>query len=141
VREDYISSVLKNLKFDYQDDQKVDEKTILELIPKSFERFVFKKEQIGFNTNTLLFISISKKSDLVLNLSEKPSYNIVSNKFYKDCKSFVKIKLDNRLLFKLLNGPKFSHWNNAEIGSHLQFERHPNIFERGLYHSLCFLHI
>ncbi len=37
-------------------------------------------------------------------------------------------------------GPKFAHWNNAEIGSHLQFEREPNIYERGLCYSLSFFH-
>jgi len=53
---------------------------------------------------------------------------------------FVKISVDHNLLHRLLRGPRFAHWNNAEIGSHLRFERKPNHFERGLYHCLCFMH-
>ena len=48
--------------------------------------------------------------------------------------------VDHNLLHRLLRGPRFAHWNNAEIGSHLRFDRKPDVFERGLYHCLCFLH-
>ena len=34
----------------------------------------------------------------------------------------MKLKLDPRLLKRILMGPKYAHWNNAEIGSHLKFE-------------------
>jgi UDP-MurNAc hydroxylase len=52
----------------------------------------------------------------------------------------VLVEADPRLLKRMFNGPRYAHWNNAEIGSHLKFYRHPNRFERGLYHSLCFWH-
>ena len=42
--------------------------------------------------------------------------------------------LDNRLLYWLLQGPQKAHWNNAEIGAHIQFIRTPDIYERGLIH-------
>ena len=55
-------------------------------------------------------------------------------------KKYVKILLDNRLLLRILRGPKNAHWNNAEIGSHLTFERNPNYYERGLYYCFSSFH-
>jgi len=37
-------------------------------------------------------------------------------------------------------GPKFAHWNVAENGSHIIFDREPNIYERGLYYCLSFFY-
>lgn len=33
-----------------------------------------------------------------------------------------------------------AHWNNLEIGSHLRFCRQPDVFERAIYHFLCYFH-
>ena len=54
--------------------------------------------------------------------------------------NYVMIKLDKKLLKQILKGPKFAHWNNAEIGSHLKFIRSPEKFERPLYHCLSYFH-
>ena len=45
-----------------------------------------------------------------------------------------------KLLKKLLMGPKFAHWNNAEIGSHVNYYRKPNIYEKEFYMAMSFLH-
>jgi UDP-MurNAc hydroxylase len=50
------------------------------------------------------------------------------------------MELDLRLLKWILDGPKFAVWNNAEIGSHIQFSRNPDKYERGLYYSLSYFH-
>ena len=49
-------------------------------------------------------------------------------------------KTDSRLLEQLLKGPKFAHWNNAEIGSHINFFRSTDEYERNLHSSICFFH-
>ena len=55
-------------------------------------------------------------------------------------KKYVQYETDIRLLKRLLLGPKFAHWNNAEIGSHLKFYRKPNVFERDVYSSIVYFH-
>ena len=55
--------------------------------------------------------------------------------------AFVSFKTDPRLLRWLLKGPRYAHWSNAEIGSHIQYMRRPNIYERGLYYVLSSFHI
>ena len=53
---------------------------------------------------------------------------------------FLLIKTDYRLLLRLMRGPQYAHWYNAEIGSHLEFTRKPNVYERGLFYCLNFFH-
>ena len=137
--EKYLERISKH-KFDYENDILPDDNSIINLISDSFKRFCFKKNEINFNSNTQLIIQISDSKSVLIDLTSNPSYKIVSNLNIDTIKRFVKISLDKRLLLRILKGPRFAHWNNAEIGSHLKFERKPNIFERGLYHSLCFFH-
>ena len=55
-----------------------------------------------------------------------------------EAEPFVRIGLDPALLHMILN--RTAHWNNAAIGSHLRFFRRPDVFERGVYHFLSYLH-
>lgn len=48
------------------------------------------------------------------------------------------IYLDDRLLGGLLD--RRYHWNNAEIGSHFEFRRFPERYDRRVYNLLNFLH-
>lgn len=137
--EKYLDKISK-YKFDYENDIVPDDSDIIDLVSPSFDRFCFKKNQINFNSSTKLIIEISDLKSVLIDLSSNPSYEIISNLNIDSIERFVKIALDKRLLLRILKGPRFAHWNNAEIGSHLKFERKPNIFERGLYHSLCFFH-
>ena len=36
---------------------------------------------------------------------------------------FIIINMNEKLLHQVLKGPRFAHWNNAEIGSHIIYER------------------
>ena len=49
------------------------------------------------------------------------------------------ITIDTRLLYGLLT--KKYHWNNAEIGSHFEFHRDPNVYDHRVYDLLYFLHV
>lgn len=48
-------------------------------------------------------------------------------------------RLDERLLRRILD--RRSHWNNAEIGAHIDFVRAPNRYEPDLHSGLQFLHL
>ena len=54
----------------------------------------------------------------------------------------------NKILTTVLSKKQFAalmsrelHWNNAQIGFHLQFERTPNEYCKEIYKSLNFLHM
>jgi hypothetical protein len=48
------------------------------------------------------------------------------------------MSLDKRLLKRLLEGPTKEHWNIAEGGGHIFFDRVPNLYELSLFY--CFYH-
>ncbi len=47
--------------------------------------------------------------------------------------------LDLRLLKRILN--KKSHWNNAEIGTHINFKRFPNEMDSDVHTCMSFFHL
>ena len=85
-----------------------------------------------------IFIKLKKNYIKINNILNKIS--LVKKADIKKSKSYVVYDLDDRLLKQILKGPKFAHWNNAEIGSHIKFYRKPNIFERNLYYAMSFFH-
>ena len=53
---------------------------------------------------------------------------------------FVVFQTDPRLLLRILSGPRFAHWNNATIGSHVRFFRSPNNYEQPVYDAMNYFH-
>ena len=51
----------------------------------------------------------------------------------------LECKIDERLLRNIID--RKSHWNNAEIGAHIDFMRTPNIYEPDLHTGLQFFHL
>jgi len=50
------------------------------------------------------------------------------------------MEMDPRLTLRILKGPRYAHFNNAYIGSHLGFSIEPDVYERSLFYSMSFLH-
>lgn len=130
----YINQISK-LDLDYDHDEWC-ESDLPSLLAASHSRFKEKASEINFDTKTKIYIQ-TEKSLIEFGTNIKPK---ILNEFVDDEEHYVKITLDHKLLHRLLRGPRFAHWNNAEIGSHLKFRRNPDQFERGLYHCLCFFH-
>ena len=107
---------------------------------------------IKFILSSLLFLlydslnksSVSSRSNVTIlalgNNVDKNLSVVNSEEIDKKSKKYVRYETDIRLLKRLLMGPRFAHWNNAEIGSHLKFFRKPNIFEKDVYGSMCYFH-
>jgi UDP-MurNAc hydroxylase len=62
--------------------------------------------------------------------------------FTNDIKSekHLVFKVDPRLLTKILSGPRYAHWNNAEIGCHIMFYRQPDIYDRNAHYCMNYFH-
>lgn len=133
----YDEYVAEISKFDLAyDSDNWNDAELANLIDSAYRRFKAKAEEIGFTSDTTLVL----KSDRIayeLSTQSKPTKVGVDE---KPAEPFVEITIDHNLLHRLLRGPRYAHWNNAEIGSHLNYARRPNVFERGLYHCICFLH-
>jgi len=135
TKEQYIEEISRK-PLDYDDDN-WDENELGDLIEGAYIRFKSKAEEINFKTNTKLIFRTAKIA-FQLGIDSKVEIIPVDSNLVEP---YVLINLDHNLLHRLLRGPRYAHWNNAEIGSHLTYLRKPNIFERGLYFCMCFLHI
>ncbi len=135
----YIKHKLNNKKLTYENDKNPNFDEIYELAKKAFIKFSDKKLINNVNLKSDIFIKVNGKS-LMLGLDKNLSAVNTSDINSKSSK-YVTYETDIRLLKKLLMGPKFAHWNNAEIGSHLKFFRKPDVFERDIYSSMCYFHI
>ena len=135
----YIKNVLSTIKFDFENKPHVTLEQINRLLPKCYERFENRRKKINYNSDKVILIKIIEDKILVISCNGS-GYKIIPETEKKDFKNFVLVELDDRLLNLLLLGPKFAHWNNAEIGSHLRFYRYPDVFERAQYHCLCYFH-
>ena len=133
-REEYVEQISKEA-LDYDSDNWNDEE-LVDLIERAYRRFKSKAEEIEFTSTTKLVV---RSDDIAFQLGTDSQVEIIPVDS-KLVEPYVRIDVDHNLLHRLLRGPRYAHWNNAEIGSHLTYLRKPNNFERGLYHCMCFLH-
>lgn len=137
-KQEYIKNVLSKRKLDYEYDDEPEIEKLLELIPAANKRMNDKRNEINFVSSTNVLVKL--KEDLYVKLNfDGSDFELVDNT--NGIKSFVEYQLSLKLLNRILKGPRYAHWNNAEIGSHIKFRRVPNTFERGLYHAMCFFHV
>lgn len=137
-KEKYVNQCLSNKKFDYENEL-IDTKDFEKLILLAYERFQRKRKEINFKSDCKILLPIPNNKCVVIPLTGK-EIKIISISDLSQFEYYVKFSVDPRLLKNILKGPKYAHWNNAEIGSHIQFDRHPNIFERGIYHCMSYFH-
>ena len=133
-REQFAEKISKEA-LDYDNDNWDDEE-LVDLIEQAYRRFKSKAEEIEFTSNTKLVV---RSDDIAFQFGTDSLVETISVDS-KLVEPYVRIDVDHNLLHRLLRGPRYAHWNNAEIGSHITYLRKPNNFERGLYHRMCFLH-
>lgn len=134
----YIAEKLNKKLLSYENDEISNFDEIYELSKKAYQKFSERNLINNVNLKSDIFIKVNEKS-LMLSLN-KNLLVVKSDEINQKSKKYVQYETDTRLLKKLLMGPRFAHWNNAEIGSHLKFFRKPNIFERDIYNSMCYFH-
>lgn len=138
AREHYIKDVLSKRRLSFEEIENPTLDFLKPLLIASYQRMERVRKSLGFSTNTEVIVPlISNHCALVSmngdGLAIRKEDQIPNN-------NFVRLKVDPKLLWLILKGPKYAHWQNAEIGSHIQYSREPEIFERSLYYCMNFFH-
>lgn len=122
---------LKDIEYDYEKDGDPRDWVIESLVDQANVRFERKKEELGY-----------KQKKPVVITSGGVNYEIFNGvtKINDMPKRYLRYIVPPKLLNRILRGPKYAHWNNAEIGSHIRFERVPNVHDRDLHHLMNFFH-
>lgn len=131
----YIAEVLAARPLDYERDKMPAPEELTRLVPKAYERMERKRRELGFETTTIALLSLGDGTALRVSM-KGDGWDIVPDDSAHQPDGFVSFRTDPRLLYWLLKGPKYAQWGNAEIGSHIEYVRRPNVYERGLYYVL-----
>jgi UDP-MurNAc hydroxylase len=107
-------------KFPFEENSMPSKKEIENLTQKSFQRF---SEKIKSNNIFFDFVVYIKYFEKYAELDLKNNSLNFVKKINTSIKNYIVMTLDERLLELILKGPKFAHWNNADIGSHIEFYR------------------
>ena len=97
-----------------------------------------KKDIFQINLDHILYIEYYNKFiSLDFDKKEIKFQNEVSS----GNKDYTILHLNEKLLLNLLKGPRYAHWNNADIGSHIDYTK-SNISEYNykLFNILAYYH-
>jgi len=136
-KDNYIHNILVTEKMDYEFDKLPTRKDFLDLIPDSFNRFEETRKKVGYTTKNLIILKIL---DAYLLIRADGSNRICFVDDIDGLDNFILLEMNPRLLLRILKGPRYAHWNNAEIGSHIHYTRKPDTFDRTLFYCMNFFH-
>lgn len=113
----YVAEVLACRALDYEVCPPPVFDELLTLIPACYGRMDRKRRQLGFDTRTRALVTLGNGECVRLCLDGR-GYDVVDDDIAKSDDAFVLLRTDLRLLLWLLKGPRYAHWDSAEIGSH-----------------------
>lgn len=133
----YQHTVLSKIPYEFDSDSEPTLEQFQEVVPKAFARMNQKRRDLAFRSKTKCYIKLGLGSYVKISYDEE-KYEYVEA--IDRSEPFISFSVEPKLLYRILRGPKYAHWNNAEIGSLILFERVPDIYERGLHYIMNFFH-
>ena len=137
----YMEEILINKKFPYEKETLPTASKIYDLIPKAYENFEKIRKKIGWISSTSIILKTTDVNDkdlIIMIRCNGDGYCKINTGDIKKYESYMMISLDIRLLMWLLSGPHKAHWSNADLGSHLRYDRVGSVYKRGLF--FCWNH-
>ena len=138
-KKNYVNDILSRKNMPYENESMPLIAEILELVPKAYENFNKIREKICWVSDTTVILKTTNDDDLIIAIScNGKGFKKISSDDIKKYEQCMIISLDIRLLKWLLYGPDKAHWSDADLGSHLRYERIGSIYKRGLFY--CWNH-
>lgn len=127
-----------NIKFPHEQREAVPNvEDFLHLLDGCYNRMEKHRKMFKFSSNTTIAIKLPQNHFLLISL-DGSGYSVT--KKFNLSSGFIMMEMDFRLLENLLKGPRYAHWDNADHGSHISYHKIPNIYEKGIYHLMCYFH-
>ncbi len=120
----YIQSI-KNKKYDYENDNMPEIPKLIDDLKSASNKLVERVKRFNIELKSNVFIKI-EKNDIQIIKGKETNRNLYC-------------QLDLRLLKRILH--KKAHWNNAEIGTHINFKRTPNKMDPDVHTCMSFFHL
>ena len=129
--EKYINNFLTKIKYPYQLDDMPDKENLIQDITTSKTKLYERLNRIKIIPDMDVYLIIYDQ--------EIPILEVSKNQVAVESKGKLECSLDPRLLRRILD--RSSHWNNAEIGCHIEFNRVPNYYSPDIHTALQFFHL
>lgn len=129
----YIEKELVHISYPFELDEIPDLSKLAADLNVASDRAKLRSAKYGLTTSFDVFIELQGHLQKVIG---KDYLHDVQD---REENRFLICKIDLRLLRRILD--RRAHWNNAEIGCHIDFYRSPNIYEPDLHSMLQFLHL
>jgi UDP-MurNAc hydroxylase len=128
----YIEAELSHVRYPYQLDPMPDENCLVEDVKKAAGGMKDRMARFRITSSFSVVLKVYANRYLIY-----PEFKALLPN--DDTGDTLECSLDERLLRNILD--KKSHWNNAEIGAHISFNRSPNRYEPDLHTALQFFHV
>ena len=135
----YLENILLSKKFNYEFELKPKASEIYNLMEKSYENFEKIRQKINWISNTIIILKTNdvNNEELMIGIScNGKGINKINENTLRKLEQYMVISLDIRLLKWLLIGPQKANWSNADLGSHLKYNRVGSVYKRGLFYCL-----
>ncbi len=120
----YILS-LKDKKYEYENDEMPDVPKLINELKSASIKFLERINKFKIELRSNVYIKIKNESIQIVKGKDKNRH------LYCD--------LDLRLLNRIIH--RKAHWNNAEIGTHINFKRVPNKMDPDIHTCMSFFHL
>jgi len=126
----YIQEISQD-QYPYELDSMPNSEQIIADLETASDRMRQRMIRAGITTDRIVTIEVDGKS-----IQIHPMFSLETE---VNATPRLACSLDLRLLRRILD--RVSHWNNAEIGCHVEFNRVPNEYQPDLHTALQFLHL
>jgi UDP-MurNAc hydroxylase len=127
---EYIESELSSLVYPYELDSEPDLGLLVADLRIAARRGAERSARFGLRTSFRALIEVGSE---MVQVVDPECAGLHSHERELVC------RLDPRLLRRILD--RRAHWNNAEIGCHINFDRRPNEYDPDLHTILQFVHL
>jgi UDP-MurNAc hydroxylase len=130
--EEYVERTLSKIAYPYESDAFPNEEQLYLDVESSSLELIRRMRKLELASTFAVIVKVFNRR-----LQIYPEFKVFENE--ERPKRVLECSLDERLLRRILD--KNSHWNNAEIGTHISFYRSPNEYEYDLHTALQFFHL
>jgi UDP-MurNAc hydroxylase len=128
----YIRDTLASKPYPYELDDAPDPNRLLQDIRAASQGMQERMRRHGIHPRARVLLAVKgKRHQIYPQYSDAPAEQAEQGELL--------CSMDERLLRRILD--RKAHWNNAEIGAHISFVRHPNHYEPDLHTGLQFFHV
>jgi len=137
LRRRYRDEVLSCQPFEFDSDLAPNNSEMQSLVTEAAKRLFRRQREFGIKMDLCLLFDLDADFCAVANLATQ---SLAIEKIEDAARSdHERLKIDPKLLHRILQGPKHAHWNNAEIGSHISFYRNGD-FNRHASNLINYFH-